>query len=882
MIFLIVNMGCTEQGVQAKNANPTAQITSHEDGAEAMEGYATLIRGNASDPDNDPLNLTAIWYLGPDEICRVTPDADGISTCEIILNTEGVVTLEVRDPQDAAGVDSVTFDVSPTEAPIAILETPATEDILFSNQAILLSAVVSDAEDNPEDLTVWWESSVDGDLSFGGTPDSSGQTSDTTYLSEGVHTLTVWVEDSTLKTGSDSTSIQVGAPNEPPECEIVSPEENINVLSGQQLAFIGQAQDPDGINDALVVEWFSDKDGLLGNSFPDSSGVVNFSTDELSIETHTISFRAEDPYGLFCTSNVVVTVSTPPIITIETPLADSVFSHGEPITFLGTISDGEDSPSDLQMSWVSNIDGEFSTESADSFGEINLTTSALSMGSHILSITVTDSSELFDTFVLPIHINTPPTQPTVDINPNPAYTTDTLICLPFSSDADGQTVGFTYLWLRNGLSTSYTSSNLPSTATGKNQSWTCSVTPNDGFEDGPTGDATLNILNSPPTINLMSILPGNNVTSTEFLTCSALSSDPDAEPLTTAYEWTNNGNQVGQLAELDLGQLNAQFGDAYTCIATVTDLDGASVSSSSTATVSNAPPVIDSLTITPSNPDTNSLLGLSLSATDPEGDPISYDYQWRVNGVLQPDIGPTLDGSLSFSKDDLIASTVTPSDPTQSGISVSAIATIINTPPSSASVSITPASPVSGQDDLICEISTPSSDQDNDTLTYSIYWEVDGIPYPDGDTASGWIGPITTYITDDTVAAADTLPGELWTCTITPNDGDDDGLSSNASTVIQIGLTGWYWNGAYWYTASSTGMSCDQVCSAEGLTFDVVGSTHSGNQVGQHFWPTKSNGSNWVAVECSSTDNNTNWGADNSTPSGSWTHSACHVNCACH
>ena len=112
MIFLIVNMGCTEQGVQAKNANPTAQITSHEDGAEAMEGYATLIRGNASDPDNDPLNLTAIWYLGPDEICRVTPDADGISTCEIILNTEGVVTLEVRDPQDAAGVDSVTFDVS--------------------------------------------------------------------------------------------------------------------------------------------------------------------------------------------------------------------------------------------------------------------------------------------------------------------------------------------------------------------------------------------------------------------------------------------------------------------------------------------------------------------------------------------------------------------------------------------------------------------------------------------------------------------------------------------------------------------------------------------------------------------------------------------------
>ena len=29
------------------------------------------------------------------------------------MDTTGTVTLEVRDPQDAAGVDSVTFDVTP-------------------------------------------------------------------------------------------------------------------------------------------------------------------------------------------------------------------------------------------------------------------------------------------------------------------------------------------------------------------------------------------------------------------------------------------------------------------------------------------------------------------------------------------------------------------------------------------------------------------------------------------------------------------------------------------------------------------------------------------------------------------------------------------------
>ena len=75
-------------------------------------------------------------------------------------------------------------------------------------------------------------------------------------------------------------------------------------------------------------------------------------------------------------------------------------------------------------------------------------------------------------------------------------------------------------------------------------------------------------------------------------------------------------------------------------------------------------------------------------------------------------------------------------------------------------------------------------------------------------------------------------------------------------------------------------MNCNQVCANRG-GFNVAASRHTGNQVGRHFWPRKNNGNNWVAIECSSTDNNTNWGANGSNPSGTWSHSACHVNCAC-
>jgi hypothetical protein len=88
------------------------------------------------------------------------------------------------------------------------------------------------------------------------------------------------------------------------------------------------------------------------------------------------------------------------------------------------------------------------------------------------------------------------------------------------------------------------------------------------------------------------------------------------------------------------------------------------------------------------------------------------------------------------------------------------------------------------------------------------------------------------------------------------------------------------YNQAIWYTAPNVGMSCNQVCANYG-GFNVEGSKHTGNAVGKHFYPSKADHSNWQSVECSSTDNNVNWGANGATPNGDWSHSACYVNCAC-
>ena len=414
-----------------------------------------------------------------------------------------------------------------------------------------------------------------------------------------------------------------------------------------------------------------------------------------------------------------------------------------------------------------------------------MTVSTLQVGQHDITVTATDTAGLFDTETLTIRINQAPTQPSVSITPNPATTNDGLVCTPSGSvDPDGQNISYSTVWSLNGVPTSYTSANLTSVATSKNQEWTCTVTPSDGIADGTPGAASITITNTAPVMNNVSILPGSNVSTTAQLTCVAAVSDADNEPLTTAYSWDLNGSPVGTGSMLDLNNLGVQLNDSITCTATAVDSDGASASGSASATVSNGPPVISSVTITPSSAYTNTTLTASPMASDPEGDPITFSYQWRVNGVLQSPSSNTLDGTQYFGRDDLVAVTVTAADQNQSGTPYTASTTILNTAPTSATPSISPSSPIEGLDDIICELTAPSSDEDVDPIDYIITWTVDGIDYPDGDTAMGWQVPGTTTHIDDTIPAVDTMAGDIWICTVTPTDGTDDGPSSTSSVTV--------------------------------------------------------------------------------------------------
>ncbi|MBA3430786.1 MAG: putative Ig domain-containing protein, partial [Actinobacteria bacterium] len=98
----------------------------------------------------------------------------------------------------------------------------------------------------------------------------------------------------------------------------------------------------------------------------------------------------------------------------------------------------------------------------------------------------------------------------------------------------------------------------------------------------------------------------------------------------------------------------------------------------------NTAPVVTSATIDQTTPKTSDILTVTVSASDAEGDPLTYSYQWNKNGIaLTGQTNATLDLSLAGNGDrgDAISVRVTASDGVALGVKTSPQVTIVNSPP---------------------------------------------------------------------------------------------------------------------------------------------------------------------------------------------------------
>ena len=322
------------------------------------------------------------------------------------------IVLTVTDSQGLTGTDFVNVEVIATAAntaPIANITNPAHGTSFNHTDQINFIGTGVDFEDGVlAGASLVWTSNIDGNIGTG--------TNFLTFLSVGIHGITLTATDSQGLTGTDTITITVNnatSNNTAPAATIYTPLNSSVFLTTDNVLFNGSGIDfEDGILTGASLVWTSDIDGNIGTGMTFSS--------QLGFGNHTITLTATDSQGLTGTDTVFVYVfsgyipecmdtadndgdtlidfpldpgcddpmdnseNQAPNATIFSPVNGTLFNNATNVVFVGTGVDFEDGAlSGVNLVWTSDVDGNIGTG--------NTFSRTLSVGNHTIVLTATDS-----------------------------------------------------------------------------------------------------------------------------------------------------------------------------------------------------------------------------------------------------------------------------------------------------------------------------------------------------------------------------------------------------------------------------------------------------------------------------------------------------------
>ena len=787
--------GCGEQKFVAVNAEPDVIITSHDNGDEVGEGQALLFRAIADDADDAEDELVSTWTVGTRVVCEDVPVSDfGETSCEIRLaDDELEVAVYVEDPRGSNGGDAVRLVVQPTDAPFVELLSPGVVGVnYYVDHPVLLEARALDAEDRAELLRVDWNSDVDGVLESPSTPDDDGMVRSYVDLSEGDHLIRVSVMDTTDKLGTDVVSIAVQGPNRAPECTWVSPEDGTVLVTGEPIVLAGRAADLDVPADWLRVTWRSNReeDGILGEVSPSSvdgeiggEGEASITVSDLSVGEHTVSMTVSDEVGSTCTVDRLVVVTNRPEATIVRPTGEALYYVDHPVELVGLAVDEEDGPDVLAVQWSSDLDGTLDISTTVTTGGSTTGFATLQMGSHIITLMVTDADGVTGVDSSSIVVRGPNQPPTCAVTgPEPGTGGDAAAVMTFTGTVDDEDVGpeaLTVTWTSDlmpedePLGTSSPSSDgTVSLATGVLSEGTHRVTMTVSDEVGATCvDDTTVVVGFAPVVEITAPIDDSVVNVGETVVFMALISDPDDSPTDLVVEWSSDRDGVVWTDAPDSSgfttfSTNELTIGTHTVRLTVTDALGLYTMDIAVFRVNGLPttPVVH---ISPESARTMDTLGVVIDtpSVDPEGDPIVYRYEWfRDLELVGTSSTVTADQT---SKHQVWEVRVTPDDGFGVGGGGLASRTIQNTVPTIETVEIGPDPLYT--DERATGVVTVVDPDEEDVVSLQYDWMVDGVSVPSSE---------------------DSLDGADWFSkhqevglVVTPSDAESVGESAAAASV---------------------------------------------------------------------------------------------------
>ena len=547
------------------NSTPLCEIITPEDGAAGPEGDVVTFTGAANDVDVPSDSLMVTWSSDKDgELGTVNPDSAGnivFSYAGLSVNTH-TIRLQVTDEVGAICTSVRTFTVG--TPPSVTIGTPLNGDVWNDGTPIPFSATVTDAQDQPNDVSLEWV--VNGNLIATQGATSTGEAL-FTYgaLSYGTYNLVVTATDSDGLTDSDQVNFTI---NGVPTAPIVSINPSVPTTSdGLNVNIDSPSVDPEGVIPTYSYEW--QLGGQTQSAYTSSSLPSSVTSKG---EQWTVLVTPNDGIidGTPGTTSVNIGNTAPNVSLVSIVPSVTVYND-DVLTCSAIVTDPDEIPT-TTYEWTigGSVVGTNST--------LDLSTSVAMPGDTVLcSVTASDSDLATDSNSTSQTIDNRNPSISASISTNGTNQNAELTCVGMATDPDGESPVVTYEWFNGG--TSLGGANpllLNSTLAVSGDVIDCIATATDAL--GGTDSITLShtVTNTAPVINSVTVTPNPAVAGQDDLTCTVIASDSDGDALLYSYEWfDSNGLQQTTTLVADSSDVFLASGltvDTYTC--EVTPFDG--------------------------------------------------------------------------------------------------------------------------------------------------------------------------------------------------------------------------------------------------------------------------------------------------------------------
>lgn len=749
------------------NLTPNLEVISPRQDGRYYLSHDVPFLLKISDPEDtlDALKLRIFSSIdGVLDASSLSVDQDGIVQGGFPLSEgEHELAIELEDQNGNIERNIRTlFVYGQNTSPVCELIVPSGQQDILRGDLVRFEGGGADDDIPPEWLRASWKSNIDGVL-FEGILDTNGESHfETTQLSPGYHQIVFAVQDDVFEACVDTVDIEV---NSLPEIERVSPEENgMRYTEGELVPFHFVISDETHAAESIFVSVLSSQDGTLYSQRLNTNGILFFETDQLSTGSHEITVSAKDGAGGIRTESFGIEINTPPYL--ETPLLTGAYAGVDLVPNIQA-QDVNGDVVQIRYRWSQN--GQASTFNSD-----RIPGSVLVIGdTWTLAATPNDGFIDGETVIETIIVsNAPPQIASHQIVPATSIYNDSVVnCIGVAYDPS-ESVSLEFVWYLNGEIYSGSQLDLSLTDAQPEDVLTCQMRASD-----PQGQITLSfqdrlIENRSPTISNLRLDPAP-IFANEPVSCLADIDDPDQDQLVYLYEWTINGASMNGSQTLNAV---TQIGDVISCILTVSDPYGLSLSDTVQLVVENQPPVISNVYFNPDPPTFQSPLYCLATGFDREGDSFTYSFQFEnmVTGQVAAassgggNIGIIDPAVMGLQPADEVKCIVTATDDQGRASSASVVTNISDAVPTiTAPISVTPAEAYIG-DSLTCALGV--TDTEDGDLTPQYEWR----------SNATIIGTGPEYVVD-----ADDIPvfGHI-TCVATAEDSSGNRLTRNKMVPI--------------------------------------------------------------------------------------------------